>query len=342
MRAKSFGLDIGTTSIKAVWLSRHDKGLGIESVVASPVTSKGILSDNELDQKMFADSLRGVLKSAGVSTRYANISVPESQVSSKVIEMPDLNEKELEAALKYEMEQHIPLPLDQVKTASQTLEKYELEGKKMMNVLIVAAPNSIIERFDRILGFANLIPQTIETEIISVHRSLYPILDQGGADAIVHIGASTTDVAIVKHGVINMIFSIPLGGIAITRAIAIDFGIDPNQAENFKKAYGLTENVFEGKIGKSLEPILQSIIGDIRKALLSFREKYTINIKQVVLSGGSALLPGLHVFFTNILGVQVVVGNAWEVNAVTDVPPEILRDAPSYNVVMGLALRDVT
>lgn len=342
MKSKTFGLDIGTTSIKAVWFGGNSKSITLESIVSAPISSKGILSDSSIDQKILADSIKGILKSASITIPNVNISIPESQVYAKVIEMPELSEQELASALKWEMEQHIPLPLDQVKTSWQILDHVSYDNKKVMNVLIVAAPIAIIDKYNSILSQAALVPQIIETEVLSVHRALFPLFNPNSADIIVHLGASTTSVAITRNGVINMVFSIPLGGIAITRAIAVDFGIDANQAENFKRAYGLSQNVFEGKIGKALEPILQSIIGDIRKAILSFKEKNnTLEIGQIVLSGGSALLPGLHIFFTNILGIQVVVGNCWQVQNVNGVPAEVLEDGPTYNAVVGLALHDM-
>lgn len=342
MKSRTFGLDIGTTSIKAVWLGKRGNEITLESVVSTPTTTKGMLSESNLDQRLFSDTIKNILKSASITSNHVNMSIPESQVYSKVIEMPELSESELTAALKWEMEQHIPLPLDQVKTDWQVLDHIEHDNKKVMNVLIVAAPVGIIERYDNLLSATGLSADVIETEIISVHRALYPILNKGAADVIVHLGASTTDIAITRNGIVNTVFSVPLGGIAITRAIAVDFGIDPSQAENFKRAYGLSQNVFEGKIGKSLEPVLQSILGDIRKSILAFKEKNNNqDIAQVILSGGSALLPGLHIFFTNFLGIQVVVGNGWEVNGIANVPQEVIEDAPSYNVVVGLALRDL-
>lgn len=341
MKSKTFGLDIGSTSIKAVWLGKRGKTISLESIVSAPSTSKGILSDSSLDRKMYADSIKEILKSAAITIPNVNISIPESQVYAKVIEMPELSEQEVSAALKWEMEQHIPLPLDQVKTSWQILDHISHESKRVMNVLIVAAPTGIIEKYERILSEASLVTNIIETEIVSVHRALTPVFNANAADVIVHLGASTTNVALVRGGVINMIFSIPLGGIAITRAIAVDFGIDANQAENFKRAYGLSQNVFEGKIGKSLEPILQTIVGDIRKAVLSFKEKNNLEVAQIILSGGSALLPGLHIFFTNILGIQVLVGNCFQVHGIANVPQEVIEDAPSYNVVVGLSLRDL-
>jgi len=122
----------------------------------------------------------------------------------------------------------------------------------------------------------------------------------------------------------------------------LDLGIDITQAENLKKAYGLSQEMLEGKVGRSLSPILESIVGDIKKSVLLFKEKNNNeNIGQVILSGGSALLPGVDVFFTSVLDIQVVVANAWELNNIINTPQEVIDDASSYNVVLGLALRDL-
>jgi len=341
MKAPTFGLDIGTTSLKAIWLSKQGNSITLESVISAPSTSKGLMSELALDQQVLADSIKNMLSSANINIPEVNISIPESQVFSKIIEMPDLSEKEIEAALKWELERHVPLPLEQVRTDWQILDRVESNGTKIAHVLIVAAPIRILEKYDKILDYIDLMPQTVETEMISVHRALLPLLNGSGADIIVHLGVTTTDIAIIKNKVINMVFSVPLGGLAITRAISVDLGIDVVQAENMKKAYGLSQQVFEGKIGKSLTPILESIVGDIKKSMLSFKEKNNESIKQVVLSGGNALLPGIDIYFTNALGVQVVIGNVWQLHNIPNVPQEMLNDAPSYNVIMGLALRDL-
>lgn len=342
MKSKTFGLDIGTTSIKAVMIGKNDNSFSLDSVAISPSTSRGILSESLSDQKNLANAIKEMLGNANFSTNNVNVSIPESQVYTRVIEMPELSEQELNAALKWEMEQYIPLPLEQVRTDWQILGKQEREGKSFMSVMLVAAPFPILEKYEKILEMADLSAQTIETEIISVHRSLLPVLNAPAPSIVVHIGASMTNMAIVKNGTISLVFTTPLGGLAITRAISIDLGIDVTQAESFKKAYGLNQETFEGKVGKSLQPILESIIGDIKKSILLYKEKNNNEeISQIVLSGGSSLLPGIDVYLTNTLGLQLVIGNAFSAYGIGNVPNEILVDSPSYNVVVGLALRDL-
>ncbi len=335
-----FGLDIGTTSIKAISIKKSGGSLAVESLGIGPAPSRGILSESPDDLKTFSEAIKNIINGANIKEKEVNVALPESQVYTKIIEMPSLSEKELAAALKYEMEQYIPLPLDQVKTDWQILGPSTSENKKT-RILLVAAPQSLIKKYESVMEEIGLIPATIETEMLSVHRALFPLVNAQGANMIVHMGAATTNIAVVENGEIVMVFVVDKGGIAITRAISLDLGIDLNQAEAYKKAYGLSKDTFQGKIGKSLFPILESILGDIRKTVLLYKEKNpNQQITQVVLSGGSAQLPGADIYFTNQLNTQVVLGNSFQIYDIKNVPQQVLSDSLSFNVVTGLALKE--
>jgi len=336
----TFGLDIGTTSIKALSLKKGGSSFAIESMGLGPAPQKGIMSESPEDLHKFAEAVKQIITSANIKQKEVNVALPESQVYTKIIEMPALSEKELAAALKYEMEQYIPLPLDQVKTDWQVLSPSTAQNKTS-RILLVAASLSLIKKYEAVLDELGLVPSTIETEMLSVHRSIFPLVNTGTSNMIVHMGAATTNIAVVENGELIMVFTVDKGGIAITRAISLDLGIDVTQADSYKKAYGLNKDAFEGKIGKSLFPILESILGDIRKTMLLYKEKNPNQpITQMILSGGSAQLPGVDIYFTNQLNIQVVLGSSFQVYDMKNVPPEIGADSLSFNVVSGLALKD--
>lgn len=337
----AFGLDIGKSSIKAVSFKKAGDKFELEFASVAPPFNKGIDSESLADHQKLAELIKKMITDAGIKNTHVNISLPENQIYTKIIDMPFISDKELSSALKWELEQYIPLPLEQVRTDSQVLSISDVGGTRRMSVFIVAAPIHLIQKYEQVLEMAGLTAQTVETEIISSIRALSPLFAQPQPSILVSIGSSTTGVAIVKGGMLESVFTIDLGGLAITRAIASDLGISMEEAENYKKAYGLNKEAFEGKIGQSLNPILESIAGDIKKALFSYREKNSnIEIQQIVLSGGTSLLPGIDVFFTNVLGSQVVVGRCWNVWNIPNVPEEIMYDAPAFNVVAGLALKD--
>jgi type IV pilus assembly protein PilM len=341
MKVKSFGLDIGTTSIKSVSLKNEGNKFSVEAIAVSPFTAKSILSESQLNQQTIASSIHEMLGIAQIKTKSVNVSIPASQVYTKIIETPELSEKELAASLSFEMEQYIPLPLNQVKTDWQILDHFIKDGQKTMSVLIIAASTSVLEKYENILTLSGLVPSSVETEMISVQRALSPLFTPSETCLVVHLGSSSTNITITAGGVLRFIATIGLGGLAITRAISSDLGIATSQAEELKKTYGLT-NTLEGKIGSALRPVLDAIIADIKRAILTYKEKNkNALVNKVVLSGGTALLPGIEQFFTESLGLTTTVGNTFVLHRISNVPEEVLQEAPSYNVVVGLALRDI-
>lgn len=342
MRVNAFGLDIGTTSVRAAYISKENNGLKLEAIGVIGVDEKGLQSESLIDQQGLADQIKKLLESASITTQSANIALPESQVYTRIIEMPELSEQELNAALHWELEQYIPLPLDQVQNDWQILGKRSDGIRTVMDVLIVAAPLRVIEKYEKILDMAGLHAEGIETEIISLHRALSPLLNISEPSLIVHLGNTTTNVMIVSNGILQSMFSIGLGGQAVTRAVAMDLGIDFTKADEYKRAYGLSKEALDGKIGKALNPILESIAGDIKKAIFSYREKNPKNeVKQIILSGADALLPGIELYFTNMFNVQVMLGNAWRAYNVMNIPDQLVNEAPGFNTVTGLAIRDL-
>lgn len=351
MKQLPFGLDIGVHSIKAVWLGESKKGFMLNATNIVPTPPKGMLSQSPLDQEEMARTIQGMISEAQIKTKYVNIALPESQVYTKVIEMPVLSDNELSSAIYWEAEQYIPIPLSNVKfdykvlskPANMGLQSDNNQGK--MEVLLVGAPSVLIATYQKIISLAGFNIAAVETEILATARALIYSVEgkdqELPATLIVNIGALTTSLVIVKNGLLVFTYTISLGGSAISRAIASDFGFTLDQAEEYKKVYGISKQNFQGKIGKASEPILTSILIEVRKSLAFYKEKYKENsiIQQVILSGGSAKLPGLDLFFAENIGIETVVGNPWKVLASQQVPKDILENAPDYSIAVGLAMR---
>jgi len=98
-----------------------------------------------------------------------------------------------------------------------------------------------------------------------------------------------------------------------------------------------------GKIGKATEPILSAILGEVKKALAYYKEKYKDDqpIKQIFLSGGTARLPGIDLYFTNNTNIETITANPWRlIKPSQKLDQTLLDSAPDYTIAMGLAMRD--
>lgn len=340
MNKKPFGLDIGASTIKLVWLAETKNGFILKSAYKAATPVKGMLSESPLDQEEMAQAIQRAVVEAKITTKFVNVAISENQVYTKVLEMPTLSDRELQSAIYYEAEQYIPVPLSSITLTWSVLERpQKTESMEKMQVLMVGAPNLIINKYQRILGMAGLEISALETEILSAIRALVQESDFPPT-LIVNIGAISTSFAIVRGGIMIFTYSQAIGGSAINRAIATDFGFSQVQAEEYKKQYGVSGETLGGKISRATEPILNAILEEIKKSLAFYSQKYKDPIAQILLCGGTARLPGIDAFFAKNSGVETVIANPWKVLIPSEIPKEILDSAPDYAIAVGLAMRE--
>ncbi len=339
-----FGLDIGTYSIKMIELSHvgHDRQL--TNVGLAPTPPGATISESKFDRQALAASIKKLSHEAQINTPYAVVSLPESQVFTRIIEMPYLTDKELASAISFEAEQYIPAALNEVSLVWHVISKPQTTtADAKMEILLVAAPLTLVNRYTEILEDIGVTPLALETESLATARSLVGTNPYSPTTLIANIGASTTDVSIIRGGSLVFTRSVATGGMAFTRAISVELGFPLPQAEEYKKTYGLAEGQLDGKIAQALKPIVDVISAEIKRALLSYREKGPDDIvKRVVLCGGSAKLPGLVVYLAQILGLEVQIGDPWfNIKKDQQRLRVLVEDAPIYAVAAGLALREV-
>src|SRR3989344_5406302 len=199
MNKKSFGLDIGVSSIKAVELDLDGKNFKLTACIVLPAPLKGMLSESPVDEEAMAASIKKAVSDAGISGKKVNVALPDNQVYTKVVEMPYLSDRELASAILWEAEQYIPIPLTSVSLSWNVIKrssKPKLNEK--MEVLMVGAPSLIVKKYQKVVGMAGLIISAMETEIISSVRALTAFIPASSVtpSIIVNIGAVSTSLAI--------------------------------------------------------------------------------------------------------------------------------------------------
>lgn len=338
------GLDLGLSSIKIVALNKEDKEYKLGSLGSIPAPSPGILSDNEEALIAVSEAIKKLMTATKIDHKEVVAALPESRVFTRVIDdLPYLTDSELQSAIRYAAEEFIPMPLSDVNLNWQILLRSDPKSKETKTiVLVVASPKNAVTKYLKVLTEAGLKPKALETEIIAVTRSLVGNNPFSPTTLIVQLGAATTDFAVVSKGLIWLTRSISTGGIALTRSLAQHFNFVINQAEEYKKVYGLLEDQLEGKVFEALKPVTDIILGELRRMIQAFEAKYPQNpIKRMVLSGGGAKMPGLVVYFANNLGLEVQEADPWySIAKDKALISKLAADAPSYSVAVGLALRE--
>jgi type IV pilus assembly protein PilM len=330
------GLDIGTYTIKAVHAKAGKKPQIVRTVellnttgVSVPTDEAAMVKLSSLLDAMFTDH-----KLARTDVRLA---LPEQVVSTKVISIPPLTDAELASAIGWQAEQHIPIPYEELALQYQVLFRPEKNAKdQMMRVLLVGARKAIVDRYTELFLNIGIEPTWLETQVISSMRSMQFGIDEP-TTMVVTIGGSTMNLAVVWRGELSFVFSHLNGGQLLTKTIEQTIGLDPQQAEQYKRTYGLEPNQFEGKIRAALEPTIKLFASEIMKAMQFFSTQYHGEaVQRLLLAGGTAQLPGLAEYMAGQIGVEVLVADPFAV-ATGDIPQ---ANHPSFPVAMGLLMKE--
>lgn len=335
------GLDIGTSSIKAVVLSHKSKPAKLIAFGSIAAPSPGMVSDADVDLETVAVAIKNLLSSVKAPGSSVVTALPESKIFTRVVsDFPYLSDEELSSAIRYSTEEFVPLPADQVNLYWQVIGRSKEHNNT--TVFVVASPKNTVAKYLRVLELAKLRPQAMETELIAVSRILIGSNEFAPTTLIVNLGANSTDFAIVCKGLILLTRSIATGGMALTRAIAQYLNFEPLQAEEYKKVYGLSQEQLGGKIHQALKPLADIIVTESQRVVQSFQTKYVQNpVKRVVLSGGGAKLPGLVIYLADSLGMEVQEADPWATIAKDrNIEGKLADNTVQYVVAAGLALRE--
>jgi len=336
-----FGLDIGSQKIKLVRLVKSGNNQYRLAALGNAVsTQKGLLSDAEGDLTALSTIIKKLHQEAKISTKNVVSALPQDQVFTQVITLPQLSEDELLSALKWEAEQYVPIPLSEVTLSHQVVGQVKENAKQKMEVLLAAAPTRLIDKTLMVLKAAGLNPVSLEIEIMALARSLVP--PSPGVVMVVDFGAKATDFAVVENGQVIFVRSIATAGEALTRAVATGLNLNPNQAEAYKKAYGADPKQLEGKVIGAIGPVVEVIVGEMEKIIQFHQLEKKKTLSRIVLAGGTASLPEISALLAKRLNLEIQIGDPFSQVVKDSLIAKIpAGDISLYSIATGLAMKEI-
>lgn len=340
MSAQSFGLDIGRSFIKVVQAKVAGDNKLLTAAGSVPTPSGGMQSDSQIELKKISESVKECVKLAKAEGNSCNVSIVESQAVTRLVQMPNLTDKELSSAINWEADKYIPLPLKEVNLQYKVVTRYPVGDDKggKMDVLLVAAPKRVVEKYLQVVKDAGLKMAAIETESAALARALSRGVEAGLV--LVSFGSVSTEVVAVREG--NVIFtrSIATGGEALTRAIMAEFNLQHQQAEQYKHAYGLVESQLGGKVANVLKPVLEVILGELTRAIEFSKTHMQANqLARIAICGGGAYLPGISEFITRRTSLEVSLADPWDSFGKEGLILKLPGQGGFYATATGLAVR---
>ena len=309
------GIDLGSSSIKIAELGRKDERAFLANYGLIQAKSEAIFNIADLKDAELADILKKLIAEAKITGRSANVSLPVEKTFSTVISMPIMPENELAAAVSFEAQKYVPVPLNEVvldwtvisgspgpaKTrpagAADSIQGGQAGQDQAIQILLLAVPKEIINKITNVVRLAGLSVDALEQEAFSLVRSL--IGNDKNTFMVIDLGRRGTDIIVVDQGFI--------------------------------------------KLSHNLESVNKDIIlMEIDRIVNIFQMRYNKKVGQCLLTGGRAGEKEMFEFLSIKMKVPVKIGDPFARIGHGVAKELTLKEiAPQFAVAVGLALREI-
>lgn len=241
------GLDIGTSSVKALILTPQKQGgFELSFFAVEPI-------EGERSKEKTVQSIKRAVEAAKVKTQKLVISVAGQAVVVRQVLFPKMSGEELKSAVQYEAEKHIPFNINEVYLDAQVIDE-KVEGNKM-KILLVAAKKELIDEHLAYINEAGFEVDAIDSDSVAVTNAFMfsnPGLSKDKTAALINIGASMTNICILKNEILNFARDIP---------------IETKNLENLETQIRLSFDYYENQFGKGIDGIYISGGGSKEKGI---------------------------------------------------------------------------
>ena len=283
--------------------------------------------------------------------KFIPLPIEEMILDWKILNKEDNKEdkKSVGDLLKKEIKKPEEKKPEEKKLEEKKLEEKKPEEKKIgpieaksknFKILLTAAPKSLVSRYIDIFKKAELNLLSLETESFALSRAL--LGNDKSIVMIVDLGATTTDICVVEGGVPILNRGIDTGGEFITKSIMNSLNISLDRADQFKRDFGLSVEDSNKSVPAIIKKSLDFIINEIKYAFELYQRQGNNKIDKIILSGGSAFLPNLPNYLTELLGLPVIIGDPWDrIIYPLDLKPILSDIGPRMATCIGLSMRDI-
>ena len=346
------GLDIGSSSVKAIELAVKGKGREFEltHLGVARLPSESIVQGAFLNSAAIVDTVREAIENGKIRSKNVSAAVSGHSVIVKKVSLPAMTRDELDEQIRWEAEQYIPFDVNEVNLDFQILDAAnEGDGGGQMEVLLVAAKKDLIDDYVQVITEAGLVPTVIDVAAFAVENAFEANYDVTPDEivALVNIGAQVVNINILSRGYPAFTRDITTAGNQYTEEIQKTLSVGFDEAERIKlggRKSDDSQDVVPQEVEHAMQSVTETVIGEISRSLDFFSATTADSrISRVVLSGGGANVAGFEKAFHDRTGLPVEIMNPFSrMVPSSKFEPEFLEEmAPALGVGVGLALRRV-
>jgi len=344
------GLDIGSSSIKAVELKSKKKGreelyevarIGLEFLPRDAIV-EGVIMDSDA----VSETIKMIFDENKISNKNIAIAVSGSSVIIKKISLPSMDTEELAESIIWEARHNIPYPYEETNVDYAILKPPMYSEEKNLDILLVAAKKDKITNYSNVVLQARKNLQAIEVDAFALQNSLeinYPEIFRTKTAAMINLGANTTNIIIVEKENPQLFRDLGIGASYITENMRKELGISSDDAEKALKGIPL-KDIPREQLEPSLTTNIEHLLEEIEKTFSFYEaaEEKEKKVEKIFLSGGLANLRELPKYFEQKFKTDTEIFNPFRNIMYNEkkLDSVYFREmAPLFGVATGLATR---
>lgn len=345
MTSKRVGVDVGSTAVRAAEITTNGHGPTLTRVGQVPLPAGAVENGELRDPDAVAEALKELWKVGRFSTRNVVLGVANHRVVVREVVLPWLAEKELRAALPFQVQEFVPIPVEDALLDYEVIEDFEQEGRRMVRLLLVVAQKDMVQQLVETAETARLAPVGLDLVPFAVMRSvgtggLFP--EQTQDEAVIDVGGEVTSVCIHNNGLPRFVRILSTGGGDITTAIVNAAGVTREQARAIQagRTPDLPEETLEAA-RRAMSARAAALVDEIRSSLDFYESQARgATIGRVFVTGGGSLLDGFVESLDERVVPEVTRGHPYSrVSVPADMQrPEMTQVEPLLAVAIGLAI----
>jgi type IV pilus assembly protein PilM len=325
------GLDIGTDHIRAAQFKPAASGLQLVEYAVANCPIGAVVEGEIIDADATTAAIKDLWRQAGFREKNVTIGVSNQKLVVRLIDLPYMNEAELQGAIQFQAQDYVPIPVADAVFDTHIVGDYITPNDEhMMEVLLIAAQRDMITTAVSVVERAGLRPQCVDVTTFAIVRALMgpsvsflPLTDDLADEvvAVVHISSGITNIAVVEKGIPRFTRISALAGDEFTKAISNTLNVTFDEAEAIKLRVGLPALGGAGEAGTQderdrmaqdgLEREVNKFIAEIRRSLDYYLTQSTQvrSIRKVLLTGSAANLANLPLYLEKGLQAQVILSD---------------------------------
>ncbi len=256
MAKSCIGLDIGSSSVKAVQLKRSKRGVQLQAFGVEPLMPQTIVDGTIMDQSAVVDAIRTLWSRLRLKQKDVAIAIAGHSVIIKKINLPAMSEDELADQIQVEAEHHIPFARDDVEIDYAVVRKQNASGQ--MEVVLVAAKKEVVADYTQVVRDAALNPVVVDVAAFSSQNAFEANyeLEAGETAVLIVVGAAISNINIVRDGESLFTRDVTIGGNSFTEEIQKQLNVAQDEAEAYKVGGSFDE---QGVVPQEVERIIEGV-----------------------------------------------------------------------------------